>query len=255
MEENQLIVIEAERKSLLENVNEITINNEEENQEAGTFLKQIKPIIKQIKEYWKPLKESAKKAHSELCAKEKEMLQPLEEAETKIKAKMSLYIMEQEEKAKREQEALRKAQSDEALKQLEEAERLKAEGKELEAQIQEEMAYVMDEVKTVVEPTIKKQEGISYMTDYEVEIAAIVDKHGVHPIHNEGLPKPIMAHLLRDRIASVEMELEAFEKHSREYLTDLVMMDPWTKSREQAEKLIDDIFALPCNSEMKEYYK
>lgn len=183
MEENQLIVIEAERKSLLENVNEITINNEEENQEAGTFLKQIKPIIKQIKEYWKPLKESAKKAHSELCAKEKEMLQPLEEAETKIKAKMSLYIMEQEEKAKKEQEALRKAQSDEALKQLEEAERLKAEGKELEAQIQEEMAYVMDEVKTVVEPTIKKQEGISYMTDYEVEI---VDSNIV-PIYINGM--------------------------------------------------------------------
>lgn len=92
-------------------------------------------------------------------------------------------------------------------------------------------------------------------TDYEVEIAAIVDKHGIHPIHNDGLPKPIMAHLLRDRIAPVEMELAAFENHSREYLVDLVMMDPWTRTRKQAEKLIDDIFNLPCNREMKEYYK
>lgn len=92
-------------------------------------------------------------------------------------------------------------------------------------------------------------------TDYEVEIAAIVDKHGIHPIHNDGLPKPIMAHLMRDRIASVEMELAALENHSKEYLIDLVMMDPWTKSRAQAEKLIHDIFELPCNSDMKEYYK
>ena len=92
-------------------------------------------------------------------------------------------------------------------------------------------------------------------TDYEVEIAAMVDKHGVHPIHNNGLPKPIMAHLMRDRIASVEMELAAFENHSIEYLTDLVMMDPWTKSKAQAQKLIKDIFALPCNSDMAEYYK
>ena len=92
-------------------------------------------------------------------------------------------------------------------------------------------------------------------TDYEVEIAARVDKHGVHPIHNNGLPKPIMAHLLRDRIAPVEMELAAFEHRSLEYLTDLVMMDPWTRSRAQAEKLISDIFALPCNADMKEYYK
>ena len=92
-------------------------------------------------------------------------------------------------------------------------------------------------------------------TDYEVEIAAMVDKHGIHPIHNHGLPKPIMTHLLRDRIAPVEMELAAFENHSRELLLDLIMMDPWTKSRKQAEKLLDDIFALPCNADMKEYYK
>ena len=92
-------------------------------------------------------------------------------------------------------------------------------------------------------------------TDYEVEIAARVDKHGVHPIHNDGLPKPIMAHLLRDRIAPVEMELAAFQSGSKELLIDLVMMDPWTKSRAQAEKLIDEIFALPCNADMREYYK
>ena len=91
--------------------------------------------------------------------------------------------------------------------------------------------------------------------DYQVEIAARVNKNGVHPIHNNGLPKPIMAHLYRDRIAPVEIELAAFENHSRELLVDLVMMDPWTKSREQAEKLIDDIFNLPCNADMKEYYK
>lgn len=91
--------------------------------------------------------------------------------------------------------------------------------------------------------------------DYQVEIAARINKNGVHPIHNDGLPKPLMAHLYRDRIAPVEVELAAFEKHSRELLVDLVLMDPWTKSREQAEKLIDDIFDLPCNHDMKEYYK
>lgn len=119
------------------------------------------------------------------------------------------------------------------------------------------MEGLMFDVKNTVVVNILNDGG--YMkglpTDYEVEIAAIVDKHGVHPIHNNGLPKPIMAHLLRDRIAPVEMELAAFENHSREYLVDLVLMDPWTRSRAQAEKLIDDIFNLPCNSEMKEYYK
>ena len=92
-------------------------------------------------------------------------------------------------------------------------------------------------------------------TDYEVEIAARVDKHGIHPIHNDGLPKPIMAHLLRDRIAPVEMELAAFETGSKELLIDLVMMDPWTRSRTQAEDFLEDILSLPCNADMKEYYQ
>ncbi len=92
-------------------------------------------------------------------------------------------------------------------------------------------------------------------TDYEVEIAARVDKHGVHPIHNDGLPKPIMSHLLRDRIASVEMELAAFENHSLDLLVDMILMDPWSKSRAQAEKLVKDILDLPINKRMKEYYK
>lgn len=170
MEDNQLTVIKEEQKSILEQIQEITINNEEDNIKAGNFLKQIKPVIKNIKAYWKPLKESAKKAHSDLCAKEKEMLEPLEQAETQIKTKMSVYITEQEEKARKEQEALRKAQEEEALKQLAEAEKLKAEGKEIESQVQEEMAYAIDEVKTVVNPTIQKQEGISYMTDYEIVV-------------------------------------------------------------------------------------
>lgn len=195
MEDNQLTVIEDEQKSILDQIQEITINNDEDNIKAGNFLKQIKPVIKNIKDYWKPLKESAKKAHSDLCAKEKEMLEPLEQAEVQIKAKMSVYITEQEEKARKEQEALRKAQQEEALKQLAEAEKLKEEGKELEAQMQEEMAYAIDEVKTVVTPTIQKQEGISYMTDYVIEVVdatkvpTYINGMEIRPIDTQAIKK------------------------------------------------------------------
>lgn len=188
MENSELTIIENEQKSILDQIQEITINNEEDNIKAGNFLKQIKPVIKNIKEYWKPLKESASKAHKDLCNREKCMLEPLEQAEIQIKAKMSVYITEQEEKARREQEALRKAQQEEALRQLAEAEKLKAEGKEMEAQIQEEMAYAIDEVKTVVEPTIQKQEGISYMTDYEI---VVVDNNKVPTYVNGFEIRPI----------------------------------------------------------------
>lgn len=90
--------------------------------------------------------------------------------------------------------------------------------------------------------------------NYEVEIPARVSKKGVQGIQTDGLPTPLMSYLYRDRIASVEMELQAFETGSRDYLIELIRMDPWTKSDEQAQKLLDAILDMPCNREMKEYF-
>ncbi len=92
-------------------------------------------------------------------------------------------------------------------------------------------------------------------TDYEVEVPALVSSNGVMPIRTDGLPKPVLAHLLRDRVAPVEVEIEAFTKGSRSMMVDLLMMDPWTKSQDQAEKLLDDIVALPYHTQMREHYR
>ena len=167
---NELLVIEKEKGSVLEQVENIQITNDDENKNAGEFLKQIKTTSKSIETYWKPLKESAKKAHSDLCEKEKQMLNPLKEAEIQIKAKMSVYILEQEKKAKEKEEIIRKAQEEEALKQLAEAEKLRAEGDEEEALVIEEIAFAMDENKTIIKPEIPKQAGISYQLDYKITI-------------------------------------------------------------------------------------
>lgn len=90
--------------------------------------------------------------------------------------------------------------------------------------------------------------------DFEVELPAEVSKSGIRAIKTEPLSKPIIAHLLRDRIAPVEMELQAFEEGNINYLISLVMMDPWTKSEKQAIMLIEDILALPCHGEMRKHY-
>jgi alpha-galactosidase len=92
-------------------------------------------------------------------------------------------------------------------------------------------------------------------TDYEVEVPAVVSRKGVQGIRTGGLPKPIMAHLLRDRVAPVETELAAFAKGSRTLLIDLIMQDPWTRSTDMANKLLDGILALPYHKEMREHYK
>jgi len=91
--------------------------------------------------------------------------------------------------------------------------------------------------------------------DFEVEVPALVSKRGIQGIATDGLPKPLIAHILRDRVAPVETELEAYEIGSKELLLGLIMMDPWTRSEEQAVKLLDDILNLPFNREMKKHYK
>lgn len=91
--------------------------------------------------------------------------------------------------------------------------------------------------------------------DFEVEVPALCGAHGISPMATKPLPKPIIALALRDRVAPVEMELAAYENHDKQLLIDLVMMDPRSTSRKQAEALVDEILELPYHQDMKAWYK
>jgi len=91
--------------------------------------------------------------------------------------------------------------------------------------------------------------------DFEVEVPGLVSKRGIEGVKTNGLPKPLISYILRDRVAPVEVELEAYETGSKERLLELVTMDPWTKREEQAMKLLEGILALPRQEGMRHYYK
>lgn len=90
--------------------------------------------------------------------------------------------------------------------------------------------------------------------DFEVEVFARCSSAGVEPLPAAPLSRAITAHLVRDRIAPVEIELEAYRTGNRALLVDLIMMDPWTKSRAQAQALLDDIMKMPWASGLKAHY-
>jgi alpha-galactosidase len=92
-------------------------------------------------------------------------------------------------------------------------------------------------------------------SDFAVEIQALVSKRGIQGIRSSGLPTPVIAQILRDRVAPVTLELEAYEQGSRDLLLQLLLTDPWTRSEEQANALLDGILALPFNAEMREHYR
>jgi alpha-galactosidase len=91
--------------------------------------------------------------------------------------------------------------------------------------------------------------------DFAVEIPTLVSKRGIEGIRTQGLPKPILSHILHDRVATVNLELEAFAQGSREALLQLVQMDPWTRSEQQARDLLNDILAMPSHEALRQHYQ
>lgn len=92
-------------------------------------------------------------------------------------------------------------------------------------------------------------------TDFEVEVPALVSRRGVQGIRTGGLPPAILAYIWHDRVAPVELELEAYRQGSRELLVQLILMDPWSRSEAQARAFVDEIMALPHYAEMAQHYR
>jgi alpha-galactosidase len=91
--------------------------------------------------------------------------------------------------------------------------------------------------------------------DLAVEVPVYVSGGGLRGIQTSPLPAGVLAYLLRDYAAPANIELAAFEKRSKKLLLELIMMDPWTHSREQAENVLDEILSLPYLAGMRAHYK
>lgn len=91
--------------------------------------------------------------------------------------------------------------------------------------------------------------------DFQVEIPAKVSKQGIQGIHTNGLPKAVLANALHSRVAPVELELEAFATGDRNLLLNLILMDPFSTTRKNAEHLLEAIFALPYHAELRNHFK
>ncbi|MFB3881237.1 MAG: hypothetical protein ACE149_08230 [Armatimonadota bacterium] len=92
-------------------------------------------------------------------------------------------------------------------------------------------------------------------SDFEVEAPARASGRGVEGLKARQLPAEVVAHILRDRVAPVEIDLEAYRTGRRELLLELIMMDKWCVSREQASAFLDEIMALPYHEEMRHHYR
>jgi alpha-galactosidase len=91
--------------------------------------------------------------------------------------------------------------------------------------------------------------------DFAVEVPALVSARGIQGIQTGGLPEPAMGYLLRDRVAPVNLELEAYRSGSRDLLTELICLDPWSRTVQQAREFVDAILNMEFHTEMKRHYR
>jgi len=110
--------------TLIPQAKAMTITSQQDYNNAAEVCKDIKAKIKQIEDYWKDLKDKAYKAWKDICAKEKELLDPYTKAETDIKVKMTAFQrqkMEEERLLREEQERFRREEAERLMKAAEEA--------------------------------------------------------------------------------------------------------------------------------------
>jgi hypothetical protein len=139
----------------------LIITNNADYEAAGTALVEIKTYNKRVQDYWKEPKDNAYKAWKGICAKEKVILDPLNEAEGLIKQKMATYQREQEAKERAIRAELERCQREEAERLLKEAEEKEAAGDMLGADLAMTQAELVESASPVAVMQTAKAFGIS----------------------------------------------------------------------------------------------
>lgn len=166
--------IETEQKSsalkILEQAKLLSINNATDYDGAAAFTKQVKSLSKRIEDYWAPLKKSAHTSWKSLVAREKELLTPLEQAESEVKKKMATYQRKVQEEERAARLLAEKLKREEAERLLAEAEKAADEGREMESEILLSQAEIIENSKPAVQIQRPTATGISTRTIYRARI-------------------------------------------------------------------------------------
>ena len=151
----------------------IIIDTEQDYQDAANFGRMLKQKSADVKAFWKPMKDAAHRAHTEICNREKAMLQPLANAEKILKQTMGKYVAEQERKRREAEEAARKAAKEEAERKLQEAIELESKGDKVTAAAVIEEAEIMDEATATVAVAAAKPKASGVATKKDWKITSV----------------------------------------------------------------------------------
>lgn len=100
--------LDSRIKQVVNEVNGLSVVDQESMALATAYTKKIKETIKSIEDYWKEPKQNANKAWKDICSKEKEMAEPLKNLEKGLKEKISDYLIIMEDDKRKKEEELKR---------------------------------------------------------------------------------------------------------------------------------------------------
>ena len=165
--ENQL---ESSGNLMVAEARQMTIESQNDYDNAGRFLVEIKTRAKQVKDYWAKPKSDAKAAHQTICDREKEMLRPLADAEAIVKQSMVKYQAAVEQARREAEEAARKLQQEEADRLLEQAIAAEQNGNDRDAAVNMAMAQMVIDMAATPVVATPKAAGISVRKTWKTRI-------------------------------------------------------------------------------------
>ena len=149
----------------------ITITTNDDFQDAAELAKQVKQSQAQIKDYWAGPKESAHRAHADICTKERDMLRALEEAERVLKSSMTRYTLQIEEARRKAEAEMKKRQQEEQERFLTAACAAEAKGDDLGVVSNMAMAEVVQDMAATINPVERPTvDGVSTRKVWRAEV-------------------------------------------------------------------------------------
>lgn len=161
----------TEATALIAVAKETSIQTQADYEQAAAVLRNLKQLQGKVKDYWEPLRKSAKAAYDSVLEKKKEMLTPLEDAEKALKDQMTVYTVQQEEKRKAQEEEMRQAARRESDLKLEEAAAAEQSGDTAGAAAAMEEAEVLDGMASSARVTARapKANGVSQTKTWKLK--------------------------------------------------------------------------------------
>ncbi len=96
-------------------------------------------------------------------------------------------------------------------------------------------------------------EGIA--DDVVVEVPALINKRGILPLHVGKLPPKIMLTQILPEVMQMELGLLAFKTGDRSITLWNALESHKTRSYQQAYETLEELFSLPENKDLADYYK